>query len=501
MKKHRLRNRLIVLFLLLAYVCAIVLPYARQPAVTAATIEGFTASDFYGDSDTGQRARIISDNGEALAERIRLISQAEEEIILSTFDFNADDSGKMLLAALLSASRRGVHVSLLVDGLAYATGILGNPWFQALTREENVELKVYNPLNPLKPWNLMGRLHDKYLIADRTAYILGGRNCYDFFLGDHDGYKNYDWDVLVCCEDAGAFPSLDQLLEYFRAVWALDECHAAGSGKEGKQEELLALYSRMQEEHADWFRPVDYKELTVPARRIRLVSNPIGPQVKEPVVFYTITELMEQAEESVSIHTPYILCDDWMLGQLADICISVPEVTMMTNSVANNGNPFGAMDYYANKEKLLGSGVGMLEYDSGVSYHGKLLHHRRPHRRRGLLQLGHAQRLSGHGADAGHRQPPAQPAAAGGHGRIRAGCPEGHRCRFLRPGGGTDATAPDALQGAPPEAALLSGVLGQVPDVAGLAFGGFWSVLCFCASAQKLLTNDNFRAILFSQLS
>ena len=371
MKKHRLRNRLIVLFLLLAYVCAIVLPYARQPAVTAATIEGFTASDFYGDSDTGQRARIISDNGEALAERIRLISQAEEEIILSTFDFNADDSGKMLLAALLSASRRGVHVSLLVDGLAYATGILGNPWFQALTREENVELKVYNPLNPLKPWNLMGRLHDKYLIADRTAYILGGRNCYDFFLGDHDGYKNYDWDVLVCCEDAGVFPSLDQLLEYFRAVWALDECHAAGSGKEGKQEELLALYSRMQEEHADWFRPVDYKELTVPARRIRLVSNPIGPQVKEPVVFYTITELMEQAEESVSIHTPYILCDDWMLGQLADICISVPEVTMMTNSVANNGNPFGAMDYYANKEKLLGSGVGMLEYDSGVSYHGK----------------------------------------------------------------------------------------------------------------------------------
>ena len=371
MKKHRLRNRLLVLFLLLAYICAIVLPYARQPAVTAATIEGFTASDFYGDSDTGERARIISDNGEALAERIRLISQAEEEIILSTFDFNADDSGKMLLAALLSASRRGVHVSLLVDGLAYATGILGNPWFQALTREENVELKVYNPLNPLKPWNLMGRLHDKYLIADRTAYILGGRNCYDFFLGDHDGYKNYDWDVLVCCEDAEAFSSLDQLLEYFRSVWALDECHAVASRKEGKQEELLALYSRMQEEHADWFRPVDYKELTVPARRVRLVSNPIGPQVKEPLVFYTITELMEQAEESVSIHTPYILCDDWMLGQLADICISVPKVTMMTNSVANNGNPFGAMDYYVNKEKLLGSGVGMLEYDSGVSYHGK----------------------------------------------------------------------------------------------------------------------------------
>ncbi len=371
MKRHRLRKLLIVIALLLAYAGAVVLPYARQPAVSADTVEGFSASGFYADADSGQRARIISDNGEALAERIRLISQAEEEIILSTFDFNADDSGKMLLAALLDASRRGVHVSILVDGLAYATGILGNPWFLALTQEENVELKVYNPINPLKPWKLMGRLHDKYLMADRTAYILGGRNCYDFFLGDHDGYKNYDWDVLVCCEDAESFPSMDQLREYFQSVWALDDCRAVDKGKDEKQEELLALYRQMRQEHEDWFLPVDYKELTVPARSVQLVSNPIGPQVKEPVVFYTITELMEQAEESVSIHTPYILCDEWMLGQLSDICGSVPQVSMMTNSVANNGNPFGAMDYYVNKEKLLGSGVSMLEYDSGVSYHGK----------------------------------------------------------------------------------------------------------------------------------
>ncbi len=371
MKKHRLRKLLLVIALLAAYACAIVLPYASQPSVTAATAESFSAADFYGEGESGERARIISGNGEALAERIRLISQAEEEIILSTFDFNADNSGKMLLAALLDAARRGVRVSLLVDGLAYATGILGNPWFQALTAEENVELKIYNTLNPLKPWNLMGRLHDKYLIADRTAYILGGRNCYDFFLGDHDGYMNYDWDVLVCCQDARDFPSMDQLREYFQSVWSLDVCRTVDSAKAKKQDELQALYSQMQQEHPDWFEPVDYIELTVPAQRIQLVSNPIGPQVKEPLVFHAITELMEQAEKSVSIHTPYILCDDWMLNQLSDICASVPEVTMMTNSVANNGNPFGAMDYSVNKEKLLDSGVSMLEHDSGVSYHGK----------------------------------------------------------------------------------------------------------------------------------
>ncbi len=370
-KRHPLRKLLIVLTLLAAYACAIILPYARQPAVTADTAGQFSSVSFYGEEDSGERAHVISDNGEALAERIRLISQAKEEIILSTFDFNADNSGKALLAALLDASRRGVRVSLLVDGISYATGIMGNAWFQALMAQENVEFKIYNPLNPLKPWNFMGRLHDKYLIADRTAYILGGRNCYDFFLGSHDGYKNYDWDVLVWCEDGADFPSMEQLHTYFDSVWELEDCRMVKKTKTEKQEELALLYRRMQEEHADWFQAVDYRELTVPTRRIQLLSNPIEPQVKEPLVFYAMTELMKQAKETVSIHTPYILCDDWMLEQLSDICQSVPTVEMMTNSVANNGNPFGAMDYYVNKEKLLKSGVNMLEYDSGVSYHGK----------------------------------------------------------------------------------------------------------------------------------
>ena len=44
---------------------------------------------------------------------------------------------------------------------------------------------------------------------------------------------------------------------------------------------------------------------------------------------------------------------------------------MMTNSVANNGNPFGAADYEIHKPDVLDTGVQILEYDQGVSYHGK----------------------------------------------------------------------------------------------------------------------------------
>lgn len=63
----------------------------------------------------------------------------------------------------------------------------GDPYFEALAGMENVEIKIYNPVNLLTPWKLMGRLHDKYLIVDRTAYIMGGRNTYDYFLGEGTG--------------------------------------------------------------------------------------------------------------------------------------------------------------------------------------------------------------------------------------------------------------------------------------------------------------------------
>ena len=48
---------------------------------------------------------------------MRLIRNAKEDIILSTFAFQSDESGKLILGALHDAADRGVHVRLLVDGM------------------------------------------------------------------------------------------------------------------------------------------------------------------------------------------------------------------------------------------------------------------------------------------------------------------------------------------------------------------------------------------------
>lgn len=371
--------RMIPFGVILYIVIGAIFPFINQPKISKETEKQVQETDFTGQNYSGERAYIISDNGEALEERIRMISQAKEEIIFSTFEFRTDESGKRILAALLTAAKKGVKVQLLIDGFSELVRMRGNEYFYALSIMPKVEIRIYNPISLFKPWSMMGRLHDKYIIADSQLYILGGRNTYDYFLGDQSGYKNYDWDFLVYRSKAGQGDSMEQLISYFHSVWDLPECKEFQAANfvlkkasiKKAADELESIYRKMQKECPQWFTSIDYLKITEPVKHIQLVYNPTSYYSKEPVVFYTITELMKNAREEILFHTPYIICNDWMLERLTEVKEEIPAVKMLTNSVANNGNPFGAMDYMQNKEEILDTGIDILEYDGGVSYHGK----------------------------------------------------------------------------------------------------------------------------------
>lgn len=366
-----------ILVIILVYAGLICIPYTQQGGVTDQTRQSFSLSDFYSENAGNEQARILMDNEDALEARIRLIAGASDKIILSTFEFRDDNSGQKMLAALYSAANRGVEIQILTDGIPYVKSMLGNSDFQALGCLDNVTIKVYNPVNLLKPTKLMARLHDKYLIVDDKAYILGGRNTYDYFLGDETNYKNYDWDLYVTTTNNQTPASLKSLDNYFLSVWNLSDSrvvmsksHGFGVRRQDVKEsasKLKQLYAKI--EQTDWIHSEEHD--MIPVNKITLLSNPIQASVKEPVLFYQMTELMKKAEGDVTFHTPYILCNDYMLDRLTQICDSDKSVYMMTNSVANNGNPFGAADYELYKSEVLETGVQVLEYDKGVSYHGK----------------------------------------------------------------------------------------------------------------------------------
>lgn len=369
-----------MLALFLTYVLiGIFISYARHPKITEETKKNADIDRFYEPAKSPERAVVVEKNGDALLQRIRLIKNAEKEIVLSTFAFHSDNSGKIVIGALREAADRGVKVKVLTDGFESWVAMEFNPYFHALSSHKNIEVKLYNRANPLKPWTLMGRMHDKYLVADRKTYMLGGRNTYDYFLGDFPGHKNYDRDVFVHCENPTSESSVEELLRYFERVWELNICsdfHEKEKLAEKKSvqeaaQEADKCYKAYFAENEAGICDRDYTKNTFETEKIALISNPIHTGAKEPIAWYEMGEVMKRASERVKIHTPYIICNDAMYNTWKEIAEAVPDFAVMTNSVTNNGNAFGASDYEKHKKEILDTGIDIWEYEGGISYHGK----------------------------------------------------------------------------------------------------------------------------------
>ena len=160
--------------------CAPLCPMSQSPSLT---IDQFSLSRFYHDEEGPDRAMLMETNQSAWDERIRLMNLAEDRIVMSTFDMRAEESTKDIAAMLLHKADEGVKVQILVDGVSGVVRMEGRELFYALSSHPNIEIKLYNRLNILQPWKSQGRMHDKYVIVDETAYILGGRNTFDYFIG------------------------------------------------------------------------------------------------------------------------------------------------------------------------------------------------------------------------------------------------------------------------------------------------------------------------------
>ena len=381
--KNRFKMRYvlyIVVFIALYEIIGVCISYARHPKITDSYKEKFSAEDCYSDTVSSDRARIIEDNKDALNLRLRMFNNASNRIVISTYDFHSDRSGKDVISTLIEAAKRGVEVKILVDGFTGFIEMERNPYFYALSSCENVEIKLYNRINFFKPWKTMGRLHDKYILVDDNLYLMGGRNTFNVFLGDY-GYKNYDREVLVYTGEVNEKSSIHQLEKHFNEIWNLKVCSQLKKrsifiSKENMEEakkQLKKHYVKTINEDPQRLENLNYESFTFETNKITLLCNPTGVHAKEPRVFYSLTELMKSAKGEVKIHTPYVICNQYMYDTFAEVCKDNPNVMLMTNSVANNGNPFGASDYMKNKEKILETGIHIREYEGGVSYHGKSL--------------------------------------------------------------------------------------------------------------------------------
>ena len=130
-------------------------------------------------------------------------------------------------------------------------------------------------------------------------------------------------------------------------------------------------YREKSGEYAACFSDTDYISRTYETSGVVLLSNPTHIYGKEPILFHCLTEMMATAESRVMIHTPYAVLNDYMCDRLRYVCREVPNVSMMLNGIENGDNLVASSDYLYNKDKVLSTGIRLLEYQGGKSYHSK----------------------------------------------------------------------------------------------------------------------------------
>ncbi|MFN3629379.1 MAG: cardiolipin synthase ClsB, partial [Casimicrobiaceae bacterium] len=123
-------------------------------------------------------ARLLESGGEFFPALIGAIDHAEREVLLETYIYADDASGRAVTEALLRAAGRGVRVVALIDGFG-ASGHIG--MLGERLRAGGVWLRLYRPLSRFAHFtpSRLRRLHRKIVTIDATVSFVGGINIHD----------------------------------------------------------------------------------------------------------------------------------------------------------------------------------------------------------------------------------------------------------------------------------------------------------------------------------
>lgn len=384
-KKHiRIRKWVTsALLLYLLYVfCTGVFPFLRSKTVSEAFASTVSVSEFYSDTPCTDRAALVETPAEGFDTRIHILTGAQTRIDVSYYALHMGQTTDLFLGALLDAADRGVQVRILVDGQFGGLTWFNRAYAAAIGAHPNIELKIYNPPNLLKPWTWNGRLHDKYIIVDDRLLLMGGRNIGDKYFGP-DGYDeplSYDRDVLIyntAWEESGGDSVLFAVRDYMDSLWDSPEVRQpfetdTKSGAE-KRQALQTGFQAFRSEHPALFDHTgdDYESLTYPTNRVTFFHNDTNIGIKEPKTGYVLGQLLRQAESGVVLQSPYVILDGALEQLLRDLGEKPIDAAVLTNSAASSPNPTACAAYLGDRKAILNTGVRLFEYQGENSIHAK----------------------------------------------------------------------------------------------------------------------------------
>ena len=326
----------------------------------------------------------------SMVSRAWLAEAAERTIDVQYFIFSADNVGLIAVDYLLRAADRGVRVRLLVDDFMLE---VGGEDLLALDAHPNIEIRLYNPTAnigknlPTRLFNLTTdfrgfnqRMHNKTFIVDGQVAITGGRNIADEYF-DYDHEFNFrDRDVLLL---GGASADVQRSFDRF---WTDPLSVPIGSLVRSAVTPDTATTYRYLHAYAcdphNFWPQVRERIKAVPVAFTRMLDS--GAVVwSDSVTFVTdvpgkndgasgvggggastdaLIQLIEGAEKSVTIESPYLVTTPLSQGLFRDAIARGVRVRILTNSLASTDNLEAFSGYQRERDALLAIGVELYEF-------------------------------------------------------------------------------------------------------------------------------------------
>ncbi len=350
--------------------------YAKAPAESGllSEIAGQVASR-YGPSTSG--FHLLSASHEALLWRLALIDSAQSSLDILTYLWYPDVAGNLILERAILAAQRGVHVRLVIDDLMTVGHDQALANIQALP---NVEVRLFNPWGNRDLGGRAGemiaemerlntRMHDKLIIVDGHAVILGGRNIGDHYFGLSHDYNFRDLDVLaigpLAADANGMFD------EFWNSEWVVTAAHLTTQpDPETATEAWERIRKRTREapELSEFPRePVDWtSEFLELLTRLHpgtaeLVYDSAGSGEIDQSMIGEMFQLFESAQDELIITNAYIIPGQPALDFIQSLTDRGVHVMILTNSLASHDVPAVNSHYEPWRDDFVSAGVELFE--------------------------------------------------------------------------------------------------------------------------------------------
>ena len=317
-------------------------PHLPHPAATPSTFASMPVahaimSNGAGAPVAGNRLRLLTTGEETYATLEHLILSARHTIHINTFILGRDDTGQRLIKLLTKRAKEGVKVRLLLDAVGCMFVFRS---FHAALRQAGGEVVTFMPVLPFTSRGSANlRNHRKIAVFDHTAAIIGGHNLAREYMGPTPYRKRW--------RDVGSLiegPAATLLDEVFLADWAFASRQSPESLHPARRPELAATDRGTAE--------------------LQVVAS--GPDVRGDPLYEGIISMIQEAEQSIWIVTPYFIPDDVLLRSLIVKARAGREVTLIVPEHSNHPVTDFARRHYT--RELCAAGGRVLLFRPGMMH-------------------------------------------------------------------------------------------------------------------------------------